>query len=99
MLDLFCPPLPIVIARHYVKLELASGGVCIKVICPLSWGGSETEWILSFWWQPYWPTGGLADNQKMRNLANNLSKMSNKIYSEAVIGQFKTLFCKRTDIP
>ena len=50
-------------------------------------------------WPPYWPTGRLADNQKMRNLANNLSKMSNKTYSEAVIGQFKTLFRKWTNIP
>ena len=42
-------------------------------------------------WRPYWPTGRLADNQKMRNLTDNLSKMSNKAYSKAVIGQFKTL--------
>ena len=48
-------------------------------------------------WPPYWPTGRLADNQKMRNLADNLSKMSNK--TEAVIGQFKTLFRKRKNIP
>ena len=51
------------------------------------------------WWPPYWPTGRLADNQKMRNLTDNLSNMSNKTYSEAVIGQFKTLFRKRTIIP
>ena len=51
------------------------------------------------WWPPYWPTGRLADIQKMRNLANILSKMSNKTYSEAVIGQFKTLFRKRKNIP
>ena len=50
-------------------------------------------------WPPYWPTGRLADNQKMRNLADNLSKMSNKTYCEAVIGQFKTLFRKRINIP
>ena len=50
-------------------------------------------------WPPYWPTGRLADKQKMRNLTDNLSKMSNKTYSEAVIGQFKTLFRKRTNIP
>ena len=49
-------------------------------------------------WPPNWPTGRLADNQKMRNLADNLSKMSYKTYSEAVIGQFKTLFRKRTHI-
>ena len=48
------------------------------------------------WWPPYWPTGRLADNQKLRNLTNNLSKMSNKTYSEAAIGQSKTLFRKRT---
>ena len=48
------------------------------------------------WWPPYWPTGRLADNQKMRNLTDNLSKMSNKTYSEAAIGQFKTRFRKRT---
>ena len=42
-------------------------------------------------WPPYWPTGRLADNQKMRNLTDNLSKMSNEAYSKAVIGQFKTL--------
>ena len=35
----------------------------------------------------------------MRNLTDNLSKMSNKTYSEAAIGQFKTLFRKRTNIP
>ena len=35
----------------------------------------------------------------MRNLADNLSKMSDKINSEAVIGQFKSLFRKRTKIP
>ena len=51
------------------------------------------------WWPPYWPTGRLADNRKMRSLADNLSKMSNKINSEAVIGQFKSLFRKRTNIP
>ena len=28
---------------------------------------------------------------KMRNLTDNLSKMSNNTYSKAVIGQFKTL--------
>ena len=50
-------------------------------------------------WPPYWPTGRLADDQKMRNLTDNLSKMSNKTHSEAVIGQFKTLFLKRTNIP
>ena len=49
-------------------------------------------------WPPYWPTGRLADNQKMRNLTDNLSKMSNKTYSKAAIGQFKTLFRKRTHI-
>ena len=37
------------------------------------------------------------DNQKMRNLTNNLSKMSNETYSEATIDQFKTLFRKRTN--
>ena len=51
------------------------------------------------WWPPYWPTGRFADNQKMRNLADNLSIMSNKTYCEAVIGQFKTLFRKRINIP
>ena len=35
------------------------------------------------WWPPYWPTGRLADNQKMGNLADNLSKMSNKVYSKS----------------
>ena len=50
-------------------------------------------------WPPYWPTGRLADNQKLRILTDNLSKMSNKTYSKAVIGQFKTLFRKRTNIP
>ena len=35
----------------------------------------------------------------MRNSADNLSKMSNKTYSEAVIGQFKSMFRKRTNIP
>ena len=39
------------------------------------------------------------DNQKRRNLTNNLSKMSNKTYSEAVIGQFKTVFRKRANTP
>ena len=34
----------------------------------------------------------------MRNLTDNLSKMSNKVYSEALTGQFKTLFRKRTNI-
>ena len=29
----------------------------------------------------------------MNIFTDNLSKMSNKSYSEAVIGQFKTLFC------
>ena len=34
-------------------------------------------------WRPsYWPTGRLADNQKMRNLTDNLSKGSNETYSE-----------------
>ena len=42
-------------------------------------------------WPPYWPTGRLADNQKLGNLTDNLIKMSNKTYSKAVIGQFKTL--------
>ena len=42
------------------------------------------------WWPLYWPTGRLADNQKMRNLTDNLSKTSNKTYSKAVIGQLKT---------
>ena len=31
-------------------------------------------------WPPYWSTGRLADNQKMRNLTDNLSKMSNKTF-------------------
>ena len=35
---------------------------------------------------------------KMRNLTDNLSKMRKKAYSEAVIGQFKTLFLKPTNI-
>ena len=46
------------------------------------------SWGYPIGWPPYWPTGRLADNQKMRNLTDNLSKMSNKTYSEAVIGQF-----------
>ena len=37
--------------------------------------------------------------KKMNIFTDNLSEMSNKSYSEAVIGQFKTLFCKRTIIP
>ena len=57
-----------------------------------------TSYMLK-WWPPYWPTGRLADNQKLRNLTYNLSKTSNKTYSKAVIGQFKTLFLKRTNIP
>ena len=40
-----------------------------------------------------------SDKQKLRNLTENLSKMSNKTYSKAVIGKFKTLFRKRTNIP
>ena len=36
---------------------------------------------------------------KMRNLANNLSKVGDKINSDAVIGQYKTLFRMRTNIP
>ena len=51
------------------------------------------------WWPPYWPTGRLADNQKLRNLTKTLRKISNKTYSKAVIGQLKTLFRKRTNIP
>ena len=35
----------------------------------------------------------------MKNLANNLSKMSDKNNSKAVIGQFKSLFRKLTNIP
>ena len=37
------------------------------------------------------------DNQKMTNLTNNLSKMSNETYSEAINDPFKTLFRKRTN--
>ena len=33
--------------------------------------------------------------KNVRNLADNLSKMSDKTNSEAVIGQFKSLFRKR----
>ena len=55
--------------------------------------------IINNRWPLYWPTGRLADNQKIRNLTDNLSKMSNKTYSRAVIGQFKTLFRKRKNIP
>ena len=33
--------------------------------------------------------------KKMRNLTDNLSEMSNKTYSEAVIGQFKTQSLKK----
>ena len=43
-------------------------------------------------WPPYCPTGRLADKQKMRNLTDNLDNMSNKTYSESVIGQLKTIF-------
>ena len=43
-------------------------------------------------WPPYWPTGRLAYNQKLRKLTDNLSKMSNKTFSKDVIGQFKNYF-------
>ena len=36
---------------------------------------------------------------KNRKFSRQLSKMSNKTYSEAVIGQFKTLFRQRNNIP
>ena len=43
------------------------------------------QWeINSAGWPPYWPTGRLADNQKLRNLTDNLRKI---------------LFRKRTNKP
>ena len=38
------------------------------------------------------------DNQKMKHLTINLSKMINETYSEAMTDQFKTLFRKRTNL-
>ena len=35
---------------------------------------------------------------KMRNLANSLSKLSNEVYPEAAIHQFKTLFLNPTNV-
>ena len=46
------------------------------------------EKVSTIGWPPYWRTGRLADNRKTRNLTDNLSKISNKAYSKAVIGQF-----------
>ena len=62
-------------------------------------GASKICTIKIFRWLAAVLSDRAFSRQKMRNLTDNLTKTSNKIYSEAVTGQFQTLFRKRTDIP